>query len=130
GPAGGRWHEVTGIWAAELWTSHGELKRRLLEYSKERAETPHEIDMNALTIGFGRRFAPYKRADLLLRDRARLTKLLQNTKRPVQLLFAGKSHPADQPGKDILAGVVGLAREEARVVFLKDYDIELASALV
>ncbi|TMF69322.1 MAG: glycosyltransferase family 1 protein [Chloroflexi bacterium] len=88
------------------------------------------IDMNALTIGFGRRFAPYKRANLLLRDRPRLTKLLRNTKRPVQILFAGKSHPADQPGKDIVAGIVGLAREEPRVVFLKDYDIALARHLV
>ena len=129
-PADGRWHAVYEIPAAELWTIHGDLKRRLLELSKERAETPHEIDMNALTIGFGRRFAPYKRANLLLRDRPRLTKLLRNTKRPVQILFAGKSHPADQPGKDIVAGIVGLAREEPRVVFLKDYDIALARHLV
>ena len=126
----GRWQAVFEIPAAELWALHTALKRRLLEVVKVRGEHTEDLDLNALTIGFGRRFAPYKRADLLLRDRARLTKLLQNTKRPVQLLFAGKSHPADQPGKDILAGVVGLAREEARVVFLKDYDIELASALV
>src|SRR2546421_8550349 len=126
----GRWQAVFEIPAAELWALHTALKRRLLEMVKVRGEHTEDLDLNALTIGFGRRFAPYKRADLLLRDRARLTKLLQNTKRPVQLLFAGKSHPADQPGKDILAGVVGLAREEARVVFLKDYDIELASALV
>ena len=109
-PADGRWHAVYEISVAELWTIHCDLKRRLLELSKERAETPHEIDMNALTIGFGRRFAPYKRANLLLRDRPRLTKLLRNTKRPVQILFAGKSHPADQPGKDIVAGIVGLAQ--------------------
>jgi starch phosphorylase len=83
-----------------------------------------------LTIGFGRRFAPYKRATLLLRDRPRLTRLLRNSKRPVQILFAGKSHPADQPGKDIVAGIVALAREEPRVVFLKDYDIALARHLV
>ena len=59
------------------------------------------LDVDALTFGFARRFAPYKRANLLLQDRPRLTKLLHNTKRPVQLLFAGKSHPADQPGKDV-----------------------------
>ncbi len=129
-PADGRWHAVYEIAAAELWAIHGELKRRLLELVKERAETPHEIDMNALTIGFGRRFAPYKRANLLLRDRPRLTKLLRNTRRPVQILFAGKSHPADQPGKDIVAGIVALAREEPRVIFLKDYDIALARHLV
>jgi len=129
-PADGRWHAVYEIPAAELWAIHGELKRRLLELVKERTETPHEIDVNALTIGFGRRFAPYKRANLLLRDRPRLTKLLRNSRRPVQILFAGKSHPADQAGKDIVAGIVALAREEPRVIFLKDYDIALARHLV
>jgi glycogen phosphorylase len=109
---------------------HVELKRRLFEMVKVRGENTEDLDSNALTIGFGRRFAPYKRADLVLQDRPRLAKLLQNTRRPVQFLFAGKSHPADQPGKEILAGVVRLAREEAHIVFLKDYDIELASRLV
>src|SRR5213080_3584864 len=85
----GRWQAVFEIPAAELWALHTALKRRLLEVVKVRGEHTEDLDLNALTIGFGRRFAPYKRADLLLRDRARLTKLLQNTKRPVQLLFAG-----------------------------------------
>jgi starch phosphorylase len=129
-PADGRWHAVYEIPASELWGVHCELKRRLLTFTDERAETPRELDLNAMTIGFGRRFAPYKRANLLLRDRARLGKLLRNSRRPVQILFAGKSHPADQPGKDIVAGIVGLAREEPRVVFLKDYDITLARHLV
>jgi len=126
----GRWQAVFEIPAAELWAVHTELKRRLLDVVKVRGENPEELDPNALTIGFGRRFAPYKRADLLLQDRPRLLKLLQNTRRPVQFLFAGKSHPADQPGKEILAGVVRLARDEPRIVFLKDYDIELAGHLV
>ena len=126
----GRWQAVYEIPAAELWAVHTELKRRLLEVVKVRGEKPDPLDPNALTIGFGRRFAPYKRADLLLQDGARLSKLLQNSKRPVQFLFGGKSHPADQPGKEILAGVVRLAREEPRITFLKDYDIELASYLV
>ena len=129
-PADGRWHAVYEIPAAELWAIHLELKRRLLELTHERAETPHDLDANALTIGFGRRFAPYKRANLLLRDRARLSKLLRSSRRPVQILFAGKSHPADQPGKEIVAGIVGLGREEPRVVFLKDYDIDVARHLV
>ncbi len=129
-PSDGRWHAVHEIPAAELWAVHGELKRRLFAFTDARAETPRELDLNALTIGFGRRFAPYKRANLLLRDRARLAKLLRNSKRPVQILFAGKSHPADQPGKDIVAGIVAMAREEPRVVFLKDYDIALARHLV
>jgi starch phosphorylase len=126
----GRWQAVFEIPSAELWAVHTELKGRLLEMVKVRGENTEELDLNALTIGFGRRFAPYKRADLLLQDRPRLVKLLQNSRRPVQLLFAGKSHPADQPGKDILTGIVTMAREEPRVVFLKDYDIELASYLV
>jgi starch phosphorylase len=129
-PADGRWHAVHEIPGGDLWSIHCELKKALLAFAGERAETPHELDVNALTIGFGRRFAPYKRANLLLKDRTRLSRLLRNTRRPVQILFAGKSHPADQPGKEIVAGIVALAREEPRVVFLKDYDIELARHLV
>src|SRR5258707_543074 len=126
----GRWQGVMEIPATDLWSTHIELKRRLLEFAGKRSENVKELDVNALTFGFARRFAPYKRANLLLQDSPRLVKLLNNSKRPVQLLFAGKSHPADQPGKDIVAGVVALAREEPRVVFLKDYDIELARYLV
>src|SRR5438270_489505 len=129
-PADGRWHAIHEIPAAELWAIHCELKRRLLEVAGQRAETPHALDVNALTIGFGRRFAPYKRANLLLRDQARLTRLLRNARRPVQIFFAGKSHPADSPGKEIVAGIVALAREQPHVVFLKDYDIALARHLV
>ena len=126
----GRWHAVLEIPASELWSVHTDLKRKLFEFVATRDERPAELDPKALTIGFGRRFAPYKRADLLLNDRPRLTKLLHDAKRPVQFLFAGKSHPADQPGKDILRRVVSLGREESNVVFLKDYDIELAGRLV
>ena len=129
-PVDGRWQAVYEIPPEELWSVHCELKKALLDYAAQRAETPHELDVNALTIGFGRRFAPYKRANLLLKDAARLSRILRNTRRPVQILFAGKAHPADQPGKEIVTGVVALAREEPRVVFLKDYDIELARHLV
>ena len=126
----GRWHAVFEIPTSVLWSIHLELKRRLLEKARERSDHPHELDPNALTIGFGRRFASYKRANLILQDRQRLTRLLRSTKQPVQIFFAGKSHPADQPGKEIVARIVSLAREDSRVVFLKDYDIELASYLV
>jgi starch phosphorylase len=126
----GRWQAVMEIPAAELWAIHLDLKRHLIKFAKKRSEAPKELEVEALTFGFARRFAPYKRADLLLQDTARLASLLNNSKRPVQLLFAGKSHPADQPGKDIVARIVALAREEPRVVFLKDYDIELARHLV
>jgi len=126
----GRWQAVFEIPAPVLWATHLDLKRRLIEFAKRRSEKPIELDPEALTFGFARRFAPYKRANLLLQDVARLTSLLSNAKRPVQILFAGKSHPADQPGKEIVAKIVAFAREQPRVVFLKDYDIELARHLV
>jgi starch phosphorylase len=125
-----RWEAVLQIPVAELWAIHFELKRKLLEKAKLRSDDSANFDVGALTLGFGRRFAPYKRANLLLEDRPRLNKLLRNAKRPMQLLFAGKAHPADGPGKDIVARVVALAREEPGVVFLKDYDIDLARHLV
>jgi starch phosphorylase len=128
--ADGRWQAVFEIPAVELWAIHVELKRRLLDMAKLRSDDPANLNLDALTIGFGRRFAPYKRANLLLQDRPRLKKLLGNAKRRVQLLFAGKAHPADGPGKDIVAGVVALARDEPGVFFLKDYDIDLARHLV
>ena len=126
----GRWYAVFEIPAAELWAVHQALKGQLLQMARSRSEESGELDANALTIGFGRRFAPYKRANLLLRDQARLNKLLREPGRPIQFLFAGKSHPADGPGKQILAEVVAMARSHSRVVFLEDYDIELARRLV
>ena len=128
--ADGRWHAVFEVPSAELWSIHVRLKQRLLDIAKLRTEHAENLVPEALTIGFARRFAPYKRANLLLQDRPRLVRLLRNSKRPVQILFAGKSHPADQPGKDIVAGVVALAREEPNVAFLEDYDIQLARHLV
>jgi starch phosphorylase len=126
----GRWQAVFEIPAAELWAVHLELKKKLLTVAKARSVEAEAMDENALTFGFARRFAPYKRANLVLQDRTRLSKLLRHADRPVQFLFAGKSHPADQPGKDIVAGVVKLAREEPCVAFLKDYDLALARHLV
>jgi starch phosphorylase len=126
----GRWEAVFEIPAPELWSIHMNLKRRLLDVARKRSEHTADLDANALTIGFGRRFAPYKRANLLLQDSPRLTKMLRSAKHPVQFLFAGKAHPADQQGKDIAADVVAFARQQPRVVFLKDYDIELAGNLV
>jgi starch phosphorylase len=128
--ADGRWEAVLEIPSAELWAIHVELKRRLLEKAKLRSDDSANFELGAMTLGFGRRFAPYKRANLLLEDRPRLNRLLRNAKRPIQLLFAGKAHPADGQGKDIVARVVALAREEPGVVFLKDYDIDLARHLV
>jgi len=126
----GRWQAVFEIPAAELWAVHLELKRKLFAVAKARSIEAEGMDEHSLTFGFARRFAPYKRANLLLQDRARLTKLLHNSKRPVQMLFAGKAHPADEAGKEIIAGVVRLAREEPCVAFLKDYDLAIAHHLV
>ncbi len=126
----GRWQAAFEIPAAELWAVHLVLKRMLLSVARARSVDADQLDENSLTFGFARRFAPYKRANLLLEDRPRLNKLLRNSKRPVQMIFAGKSHPADQPGKDLVARVVALAREEPCVTFLKDYDLAIARHLV
>jgi starch phosphorylase len=91
------------------------------------------LDPQHLLIGFARRFAPYKRADLILKDVDLLLKVLQSTERPVQFLFAGKAHPADDLGKQILQKVSQLSQEKGfygRIVFLEDYDINLGRHLV
>ena len=91
------------------------------------------LDPNALTIGFARRFATYKRANLIFRDLDRLRRLLVDPRRPVQIIFAGKAHPADNPGKEVLQSVYQFTRDpefEGRVAFLEDYDMHLAHLLV
>ncbi|HLQ62613.1 MAG TPA: alpha-glucan family phosphorylase, partial [Candidatus Acidoferrales bacterium] len=128
-PADGAWARLEEMPPAELWAVHRRLKQRLLELACRRDPTA-ELDPDGLTIGFSRRFAPYKRANLLLYDRRRLQKLLRDQRRPVQFIYAGKAHPADGAGKEILKEVVALARAEPRVVFLEDYDIEIARHLV
>ena len=125
----GRWSGVEDIPDDELWDCHQRLRGRLIAAARERTGTDG-LDPDALTIGFSRRFAPYKRANLLLHDRERLAELLGRQRQPVQFLFAGKAHPADQDGKAILRQIVQLARQEPRVAFLEDYDIELARLLV
>lgn len=99
----------------------------------DRVGPHHRLDPGALTIGFARRFATYKRADLLLKDMDRLTALLADDERPVQFVFAGKAHPADEPGKGILHRVVsfaGSAEANGRFVFIPDYEMSVARALV
>jgi starch phosphorylase len=91
------------------------------------------LDPEALTIGFARRFATYKRATLIFRDIERLKRILLDPDRPVQLIFAGKAHPADEPGKHLIQQVVNLAKDHtlgARVAFVQDYDMNLARFLV
>jgi starch phosphorylase len=91
------------------------------------------LDQNALWVGFARRFAPYKRAQLLFRDRARLKAILEQKDRPVRFVFAGKAHPKDKHGQEILKSVVELTRSDeflGKVFFVEDYDIEIARVLV
>jgi len=133
---------------AELWRAHERLRERLVGYVRERLRdqllargarrtelqnAEEVLDPQTLTIGFARRFATYKRANLLLSDKARLLKILSNTDHPVQFIFAGKAHPHDNEGKKIIQELVQICQSpECRfnMVFLEDYDMEIASYLV
>ncbi len=142
------WKRVRDIPPAELWRTRERRRERLVAFARRRLRRSlasrgapqSEIDMaevvlnpTVLTIGFGRRFATYKRADLILRDMDRLIELMQNPERPVQLIFAGKAHPADDGGKELIRRVIDLTRNpEVRrhLVFIADYDMSVARALV
>jgi starch phosphorylase len=142
------WKAIRDISLVELWRTHEIRRERLMAFTrrrlvaqvKRRGGTPAEIQAaeevlspDALTIGFSRRFATYKRATLLLRDKERLKKLLCNPDRPVQIIFAGKAHPKDEPGKEIIREIVHFARDEEmrqHVVFIEDYDVDVARYLV
>lgn len=142
------WQNVENIPDAELWTVRRHLKRKLIAYIIDRARSqwlttvvhPVQVvasgvllDPYALTIGFARRFATYKRANLILRNFDRLLKLLNQPNAPVQIIFAGKSHPSDEPGKLLIQEVYRMvknAKNGGRLVFLEDYDINLARYLV
>ncbi len=143
----GPWRGIDGVDDVELWTALGEGRRRLVDFSRRRLRTsllaqraPQAeltwgesiLDPDALTIGFARRFATYKRATLLLSQPERLSALLLAADRPLQLVFAGKAHPADDLGKDMIRQVVQFSRQphvRHRVVFLEDYDIAVARVL-
>jgi starch phosphorylase len=116
----------------ELWNAHRGAKARLMEFISRTRDAP-ELDPEAMTIGFARRFATYKRAGLLLSQPERLAALLGDPNRPLQILMAGKAHPADDGGKDVIRQVVDFARGEgahAHIVFLPDYEMTLARRLV
>jgi starch phosphorylase len=118
--------------AEELWSAHRGAKERLLKFAVA-TRGVRELDPDVLTIGFARRFATYKRASLLFSRAERLAQLLADSERPIQVLVAGKAHPADEAGKDVIQQVVDFAREPSaagRVVFLEDYEMTLARRLV
>src|SRR5205807_818479 len=116
----------------ELWRINLHCKRELVDVTRARGVSLPD-DENVLTIGFARRFATYKRAGLLFSDQERLARLVTDAERPVQVVLAGKAHPADDGGKQLIREVWELAydgRFEGRIVFLEDYELTLARHLV
>jgi len=141
------WQLVDDIPDAELWRVHRLLKMVLIAVMQERARERWKehadsniimasgilFDPNTLTLGFARRFATYKRANLILQDLERLKGILNNSGRPVQIVFAGKAHPSDNAGKHLLQRVFNAARDPdigGRIAFIEDYDEEIAQYLV
>jgi starch phosphorylase len=133
-----RWAPLGSLSDDEIRAARQAAKQRLVRFVRDRLTERDQdwaggaLDPDALTIGFARRFATYKRATLLLSDRDRLVRLLSDDERPVQLVFAGKAHPADEPGKALLRQVLDAASDPElhdRFVFLDDYDIGVARAL-
>jgi starch phosphorylase len=129
-PAEANWEAAAGLGDEELWSAHRAAKRRVIATVGEHGAS---LDPDVLTIGFARRFATYKRGALLLSQPERLARLLDDPERPVQFVFAGKAHPADEAGKDVMQQIVRFAREHTgapRIHFLPGYDIALAQLLV
>ena len=142
------WEGIDDVDDGELWETHLNLKSRLIDFARRRAvrqatrrDEADEIvqklrgvlSQDALTIGFARRFATYKRADLILSDMERLASMVNDPKRPVQFIFAGKAHPHDEPGKRVLQQIARLTRDSQfadRFVFVEDYDINVGRHLV
>jgi starch phosphorylase len=142
------WERIYTIPDAELWRTHERRRERLVTFARRRLrqqlirrgatkteiqQADEALDPEALTIGFARRFATYKRGTLLLREIERIVRIMGDPKRPVQLIFAGKAHPRDAEGKDLIRQIIHLARREdlrRRVVFIEDYDLNVARYLV
>ncbi|MGQ9598336.1 MAG: alpha-glucan family phosphorylase [Anaerolineae bacterium] len=142
------WQQATLIPDEELWRTHERRRERLVAFARKRLQSqlekrgssPSEIrqaaevlDPEALTIGFARRFTLYKRGTLLFRDLERLARIVGNKDRPVQFIFAGKAHPRDNPGKELIRQIIHHARRPEfrnRIVFLEDYDMVTTRYLV
>jgi len=142
------WENIYNVDPGELWETHNALKNQLLAFVRRRVSRQcrrrsesddaveaarNVLDPNVLTIGFGRRFATYKRATLLMQDIDRVVKLLNDPSRPVQLIFAGKAHPKDEPGKKFIQEIATARHNPAfnnRVVFVEDYDINVGRHMV
>lgn len=144
----GAWEELSQITDEELWSTHNQQRAQLIEFAQRRLRTQlqrqgaHPADIEAtlsvldpavLTIGFARRFATYKRGALLLTDIERLTRIVTDAERPVQFIFAGKAHPDDIPGQEVIHEILTAISDgplRGRIVFLEDYDITIARHLV
>jgi len=142
------WQGIHHVDPGELWETHYALKNLLLAFVRRRVSRQcrrrgesdetveaarNMLDPNVLTIGFARRFATYKRADLLLADMGRLYELINDPQRPIQVIFAGKAHPADEPGKQLIKRIANLRHDPklaGRVAFVEDYDINVCRHLV
>ena len=142
------WEAIEQIPDEEFWRIHQRCKEQMIVFARNRLKTQmqrrgtYHTEMNhaeevlnpeALTIGFARRFASYKRGNLLLRDPNRLMKILSDDERPVQIVFAGKAHPKDSEGKDIIRQIINFANQHnvrRRIIFLEDYDIDIARMLI
>jgi starch phosphorylase len=142
------WEKIKDVPDEELWEVRRHLKRKLMMYLRDRsrAQWLHDgihpvqvvaggalLDPYALTIGFARRFATYKRANLIFRDVDRILHLINDHNRPVQIIFAGKAHPADEPGKLLIQEIYRIVKKAecgGRLVFVEDYDMNIARYLV
>jgi starch phosphorylase len=142
------WAEIEKVDDGELWETHLSLKAQLLDFARRRVQEQAErrneskatiqklgkvLSPDALTIGFARRFATYKRANLVLADMERLASMVNDPQRPVQFLFAGKAHPHDEPGKRVLQQIAEMMRDPKfanKFVFIEDYDINVGRYLV
>jgi glycogen phosphorylase len=142
------WRAIETVEDAEMWENQQVSKARLINYLRNRLaaqarrrDEPREaidrameaLDLNALTIGFARRFATYKRSGLILQDVERLNDLVSASDRPMQIIFGGKAHPEDRMGKELIQSIVRFTRNErfaSRIVFVEDYDMDVARQLV
>lgn len=142
------WKKIYDVPDEELWGVRVALKKRLVKYIKEQMREDwvknqtspstylsiiENINPDALLVGFGRRFATYKRAHLLFTDLDRLSKLVNNEKHPIQFLFTGKAHPADGAGQGLIKHIIEISRRPeffGKIIFLENYDMELAKRLV
>ena len=142
------WDKIDALDDGELWETHQTLKTGLIGFARRRAVAAAErrgssadtiaqlrtaLSLDALTIGFARRFATYKRANLILRDFEGVAKLVNDPQRPIQLVFSGKAHPLDGPGKEVLQEISRLMRDPrfaGKVLFVEDYDIDVGRYLV